>query len=153
MSETLYLACDTPVGTLYVGASDGAVVSLRATAPTNGTFGENDVLRTAARQLGEYFAGARRAFDVPIRLAGTAFQHKVWDSLLALPYGATVTYGEIARSIGAPNAARAVGNANGANPICVIVPCHRVVAAHGLGGYAYGLPMKEYLLALEGGKI
>jgi methylated-DNA-[protein]-cysteine S-methyltransferase len=109
-------------------------------------------IREATRQLAEYFAGARRAFDLPLDLRGTPFQLRVWEALLRIPYGETRTYGQLAAQIGHPGAARAVGAANGANPVAIIVPCHRVVASGGgLGGYGGGLDRKEFLLGLESG--
>jgi methylated-DNA-[protein]-cysteine S-methyltransferase len=101
-------------------------------------------------QLAEYFAGERHEFDVPLRLAGTPFQQQVWQQLTRIPYGATITYAELALRIGSPAASRAVGAANGRNPISILVPCHRVVGATGkLTGYAGGVDKKEWLLAME----
>lgn len=112
--------------------------------------GDAAVLDSAERQLGEYFAGSRREFDLPIELAGTPFRRAVWDALLRIPYGEVKTYGEIAREIGSQNASRAVGGACHNNPIAIIVPCHRVVGAGGaLTGFGGGLDVKEKLLALE----
>lgn len=109
------------------------------------------VLLQTARQLGEYFAGGRQRFDLPLDFAGTAFQRRVWAALLTIPFGETRSYGDIARQIGNPSAVRAVGAANGRNPISIIAPCHRVIGASGgLTGFAGGLPAKQYLLALEG---
>lgn len=105
---------------------------------------------TARRQLDEYFAGKRRCFDLPLAPMGTVFQRRVWRALTDIPFGETITYGELARRVGRPRAARAVGAANGANPIAIIIPCHRVVAASDIGGYAGGLEIKRRLLALEG---
>ena len=108
------------------------------------------LLATAAAQLDEYFAGRRRAFDLPLRLRGTPFQQRVWQTLLDIPYGDTVSYKDVAAHAGRPGAARAAGAAVGRNPIAVIVPCHRVVGADGsLTGYAGGLPAKRALLRLE----
>ncbi len=102
-------------------------------------------------QLSAYFAGARTEFDVPLRLDGSPFQRRVWNALCEIPYGTTTSYGELARRVGKPSAARAVGLANGANPIAVIVPCHRVIGADGsLTGYGGGLERKRLLLGLEG---
>lgn len=112
--------------------------------------GSSPVLDRAARQLDEYFSGKRREFDVPLLFVGTDFQLKVWNSLLAIPYGATESYGEMARRIGMPKAVRAVANANGANSISIFAPCHRVIGSDGsLTGYGGGLAAKEYLLKLE----
>ncbi len=106
----------------------------------------------AARQLDEYFARRRREFDLPLSLAGTDFQKSVWLALADIPYGETISYAELARWVGRPTAYRAVGQANGANPIAVILPCHRVIAADGtIGGYGGGLGTKRTLLALESG--
>jgi methylated-DNA-[protein]-cysteine S-methyltransferase len=101
-------------------------------------------------QLEEYFAGTRRSFSVPLAPAGTVFQNDVWQALHDIPYGDTRTYADIAEAIGRPLAMRAVGNANGANPYAIVVPCHRVVARGGLGGYGGGLACKIGLLELEG---
>lgn len=104
-------------------------------------------------QLREYFAGARRRFDMPIEARGTPFQQRVWRALLDIPYGETVSYGDLARRLGDSKAVRAVGLANGANPISIVVPCHRVIGANGsLVGYGGGLPMKRALLDLEQGQ-
>lgn len=107
-------------------------------------------LRQAVEQLGRYFAGERVQFSCPLDLRGTAFQLKVWNALTRIPYGETRSYAEIAREIGHPSAVRAVGAANGANPVAIIVPCHRVIGSNGaLTGYGGGLPAKAWLLALE----
>jgi len=114
---------------------------------------KHPVLREAARQLADYFAGSLRAFDLPLAPEGTEFQQKVWRALTGIPFGRTITYGELARRVGRPRAARAVGAANGANPLPVIVPCHRVIGADGgLTGYGEGLPIKAALLELEQGE-
>ena len=111
---------------------------------------DHPLLREARRQLELYFAGALRRFDLPLRLDGTPFQRRVWDALLEIPYGETRSYADIARHLAPPGVARAVGQANAANPIAIIVPCHRVVAADGsLGGYGGGLHRKRFLLDLE----
>ena len=112
--------------------------------------GSSPVIGSAITQLDEYFAGARREFDVPLLFTGTDLQQKVWNALLAIPYGQTVSYGDMARQIGRPGAVRAVANANGANAISIFVPCHRVIGSNGaLTGYAGGLKAKEFLLKLE----
>ncbi len=114
---------------------------------------ETETLKKAAVQLMEYLQGKRTVFDVPLKPKGTAFQKQVWEALLKIPYGETSSYGKLAKDIGKPGAARAVGMANNRNPIPVIIPCHRVIGADGsLTGYGGGLPMKEKLLALEKGK-
>lgn len=112
--------------------------------------GDSGLLRETERQLGEYFSGDRREFDIPLDMEGTDFQKKVWHALTEIPYGETRSYGFIAAAIGNPKAARAVGMANNRNPISVIVPCHRVVGADGnLVGYGGGLENKSFLLKLE----
>lgn len=108
------------------------------------------VLGEAWRQLAEYFAGRRREFELPLELRGTAFQERVWRALLSVPYGETVSYTELARAVGAPTAARAVGAAVGRNPLPIVVPCHRVIGAAGdLRGFASGLARKRWLLQAE----
>jgi methylated-DNA-[protein]-cysteine S-methyltransferase len=112
------------------------------------------VLMEAERQLRAYFAGELRRFELPVDLAGTPFQQSVWRELLKIPYGETRSYGQLARGLGAPAAVRAVGAANGANPVPIVVPCHRVIGASGkLVGYGGGLPLKRRLLALERGGL
>ena len=116
-------------------------------------YNETPLLQETKNQLAEYFAGKRREFDLPISLHGTDFQKKVWKVLRSIPYGETLSYGEVAARIGNPKASRAVGGANNKNPILIIVPCHRVIGADGsLVGFGCGLPAKEYLLALEKGE-
>jgi methylated-DNA-[protein]-cysteine S-methyltransferase len=115
---------------------------------------DDEVLRAASRQLDEYLKGQRREFDVPVLMVGTDFQERVWNVLMRIPYGATSTYGQVAANIGSPRAARAVGSACGANPIGIIVPCHRVIGSDGdLVGYGGGLALKRRLLTLEQGNI
>lgn len=113
---------------------------------------ETPLLQEAEEQLNEYFAGVRRDFDLPLAAKGTAFQHLVWDALLRIPYGEVRTYGQLAAALGRPGASRAVGNACHRNPLCIVIPCHRVIGANGsLTGYAEGLDIKEYLLEMEKG--
>lgn len=147
---------DSPVGPITLVAVDGKLAWLHMAEqrypPAAGSFGAADpaVLAGPASQLDEYFAGTRTAFDLPLALAGTPFQQRVWQELQAIPYGETVSYGELARRIGQPTASRAVGLANGRNPVSIIVPCHRVVGADGsLTGYGGGIERKRYLLAFE----
>lgn len=110
----------------------------------------SEVTLKAAAQLDEYFAGRRRMFDIPLRFAGSEFQIKVWNELLSIPYGATISYGELARLLGMPKAVRAVANANGANSMSIFVPCHRVIGSNrSLTGYAGGLDAKRKLLEIE----
>lgn len=112
--------------------------------------GSSEVLDRTINQLDEYFGGNRREFDIPLLFVGTEFQKKVWHALLAIPYGETVSYGDMARQIGMPKAVRAVANANGVNSISILAPCHRVIGSdHSLTGYGGGLAVKEYLLKLE----
>ncbi len=148
------LSIETPIGRLLVAGDETCVthVCLAGTTALAGTPGQPpEPVRSAAEQLEEYFAGGRRTFDLPLAPRGTAFQLEVWEALADIPYGETVTYGELARRVGRPAAVRAVGQANGANPLPIVYPCHRVVAAGGrLGGYGGGLDVKRQLLALEG---
>ncbi len=156
------LACTTiasPVGRLLLVATDAALVAILwekddpARVPL-GALTEDDahpVLVEAARQLREYFAGTRTRFTVPLDFTGTAFQREVWQALLTIPFGETRSYRQIAEQIGRPAAVRAVGAANGRNPISIITPCHRVIGTDGkLTGFAGGLDAKAYLLTLEG---
>jgi methylated-DNA-[protein]-cysteine S-methyltransferase len=107
-------------------------------------------LQQAEKQLQEYFSGRRKKFDLKLNASGTDFQKRVWQELSCIPYGQMCSYKDIASRIQKPNATRAVGNANGKNPLCIIVPCHRVIAANNkIGGYSGGLPLKKYLLTLE----
>jgi methylated-DNA-[protein]-cysteine S-methyltransferase len=151
---------DSPLGPLTLLASGGALTGLyldgRAPSPAEAAPEASDqdapVLAEAERQLDEYFAGRRRSFDLPLALDGTAFQQRVWKALLGIGYGETVTYGQLADQLGQPTAARAVGLANGRNPVSIIVPCHRVIGSNGkLTGYGGGIPNKQRLLDLERG--
>ena len=154
-----WIAMDSPVGRLILKARSDALTSVHFAAlareelttpsPSIGRQRERELLREAAAQLREYFAGARRSFDLSLAFAGTMFQHKVWQELCEIPYGETLTYAQLARRVGHPTAWRAVGRANGANPLAIVVPCHRVVASDGTGGYAGGIARKQLLLDLE----
>ncbi len=144
---------DSPVGPWGVaGTSDALTAIYLPSQRRRASVGDvPTALSVAARQLEEYFSGQRRRFDVPLApVAATRFQRAVWDALSEIPYGEVRTYAEVARRVAKPGAARAVGNANHANPFPIVVPCHRVVAANGLGGYGGGDEVKRYLLALEG---
>lgn len=142
-------AIKTPIGPLTLEADENAVTAIRFSA--GGAQDASPLLDAAEAQLREYFAGARRTFDLPLAPHGTAFQQRVWTALRTIPYGETRTYGELAAAIDSPNASRAVGMANHRNPIPIIIPCHRVIGANGtLTGYAGGLEIKRRLLALEG---
>ena len=144
----------TPVGEVRIDWEDAAVVGLRAAAKFPEQGRETELTARVAEQLGQYFAGERRSFDFPYVLRGTPFQRSVWSALLDIPYGQARSYGDLARRLGRPGAARAVGAACGRNPIWIAGPCHRAVGADGrLTGYAGGLEMKRALLELEAGKI
>ncbi|MGH8127250.1 MAG: methylated-DNA--[protein]-cysteine S-methyltransferase [Gammaproteobacteria bacterium] len=154
-----YTYHDSPVGNLLLMADDEALIGIHFADGKHSPAIGNDwkeqprhpVLLMAKKQLDEYFAGRRRVFDLKLAPEGTPFQRSVWLALRDIPYGQTQSYGDIARRIGKPKAIRAVGAANGANPISVVVPCHRVIGADGsLTGYGGGLPRKRKLLALEG---
>ena len=144
-----YMTCPSPVGPLTLFEEDGAIISLDWGAVDGGE--ETPLLREATRQLDAYFDGELTRFDLPLAPHGTAFQKKLWQALNSIPYGGTLTYGELASRIG--SAPRAIGGACGRNPIPIIVPCHRVLAAGGkMGGYSGhdGTDTKEFLLRLEG---
>jgi methylated-DNA-[protein]-cysteine S-methyltransferase len=150
-----YTYAESPVGTLLLTANDTALTGLymnEPPLPPGGVERETPVLAEAKRQIAAYFAGERQTFDLPLAPEGTTFQRKVWEELTAIPYGETISYGELAARVGNANASRAVGLANGRNPISIIVPCHRVIGANGkLVGYGGGLANKETLLAHERG--
>lgn len=143
---------DSPVGVLTLSENKGKIVAISfGKNEFCGTIKETEVLACCKAQLEEYFRGERKVFTVPLDPKGTEFQKKVWKALLDIPYGEVRSYGEIAAAIGNPKAVRAVGGANHVNPIPIIIPCHRVVAANrSLGGYAFGPEPKEKLLEIEG---
>ncbi|MFI0480555.1 methylated-DNA--[protein]-cysteine S-methyltransferase [Actinomadura sp. 9N215] len=157
--EPTHVILDSPVGPLTLVAIDGALsglfMDLQRHRPPAETFGTPDdpasePFATVAEQLSAYFAGDLTEFDLPLNLQGTEFQKRVWTALQEIPYGETTTYGQLAVELGKPSASRAVGLANGRNPISVIVPCHRVVGSTGdLTGYGGGLDRKRYLLDFE----
>lgn len=149
---TATMPLDTPIGRIVLEADGDVLIGLRLPNATGGgrRDEETPVLKEAATQLEEYFAGERHEFDLRMEMDGTAFQRDVWTELARIPYGETISYGELARRVGRPKGPRAVGQANGANPIAIIVPCHRVLASNGIGGYGGGLTVKRALLALEG---
>jgi methylated-DNA-[protein]-cysteine S-methyltransferase len=155
-TTTTYTVVPSPVGELVLTAESGSVtrVGFAVRTPIDPAWRRDDAdsaLAIAQDQLGEYFAGDRQAFDLPLAPAGTLFQRQVWEALASIPYGEVTSYAALAERVGRPGSARAVGAANGANPLAVVVPCHRVVGADGtLTGYAGGLPAKRRLLALEG---
>ena len=143
---------ETPLGRMTLVASDDGLreLRLRGEAGEGAATKKHPVLDQARRELAEYFAKKRRDFDVPLDAAGTDFQRKVWRALVKIPFGRTESYGGLAKKLGQPTASRAVGLANGQNPIAIIVPCHRVIGADGsLTGYAGGLDRKRWLLAHE----
>jgi methylated-DNA-[protein]-cysteine S-methyltransferase len=154
--EIRYCYVDSPMGTLLLTAEGEALSGVYFTdhrhspAPAAGWRRDDAALEPARAQFGEYFDGRRRQFDLPVVLHGSPFELTVWAALRAIPYGETVSYGHIARAIGRPTAARAVGAANGRNPVCIVVPCHRVIGANGtLTGYGWGLERKVWLLDHE----
>jgi len=152
----------SPVGALTLVASDTGLVAILwedddplrvRLEPLNDAPG-HPILEQAATQLTDYFARRRQSFDLPLDFRGTDFQKGVWAALLAIPFGETCSYAQIAQAIGRPGASRAVGAANGRNPISIVVPCHRVIGANGaLTGFAGGLEAKAYLLRLEGREL
>jgi len=160
MSPIVYFDyLESPLGELLI-VSDGEHVTRlylpnhkRAVRPDASWHQSAAPFAQAREELAEYFAGQRKTFEVSVRGTGTPFQQRVWQELLQIPFGATISYAELARRVGRPNASRAVGNANGRNPISIIVPCHRVIGADGrLTGYAGGLDNKRRLLDLERGE-
>ena len=157
----VYKMVDSPVGRLtLVATADGLAAILwendrprRVRLDIQAEDHEHPVLVETERQLREYFDGQRQAFALRLDVAGTAFQRKVWNALLTIPFGETRTYGQIARQIGHPDAVRAVGAASGRNPVSIVAPCHRVIGSTGrLTGFAGGLDAKAHLLALEGAR-
>ena len=151
-STTLF---ETPCGHLLLGADSGRLCRcnwLHEPVPTSVTSDVDDnLLKEACRQLQEYFAHERQEFQLPLSMSGTLFQKSAWEAMLTIPYGQTISYAEEARRAGHPTALRAIGNANGRNPLAIIVPCHRVIASNGtIGGYSSGLDLKRFLLRLEG---
>ena len=157
--KLFYKFIASPIGKLKLVASDRGLVAIlwekenprRVRLPEMAEDADHPMLIETQQQLGEYFAGTRRSFAIPLDMRGTRFQNDVWQALLAIPFGETRTYGELARQLGNPNATRAVGAANGRNPISIVVPCHRVIGASGkLTGFAGGLEVKAHLLGLEG---
>jgi len=156
MSTTCYTQIESPLGPLLLAADDAGLRHIvfakekRAMRTDSAWREDRGPLKETIRQLTAYFAGTLETFDLPLAPEGTPFQLGVWKHLCDIPYGETISYGELARRIGNPNASRAVGLANGANPIPIVIPCHRVIGSNGkLTGYGGGLPLKETLLALE----
>lgn len=154
-----YRHLDSPIGPLLIAGDDGGLRFLlfshgrHEVQPQAEWEPDRGSLAEPVRQLTAYFAGKLRNFDVPVSPQGTPFQQQVWRALCDIPYGETTSYGELATRIGNPKAVRAVGLANGSNPISIIIPCHRVIGSNGsLTGYGGGLPVKQALLALERGQ-
>jgi methylated-DNA-[protein]-cysteine S-methyltransferase len=153
-----YKTIKSPVGKLKLVASDKGLVAIlwerdsphRVRLSDLVANARHPVLLETERQLGEYFAGKRKTFSVDLDMRGTDFQRNVWEALLAIPFGETRSYGQLAKQLGNPRASRAVGAANGRNPVSIIVPCHRVIGSSGkLTGFAGGLDVKAHLLKLE----
>jgi methylated-DNA-[protein]-cysteine S-methyltransferase len=144
---------DSKIGPLYLVANADVLKGVfweKQEAPFIQDFKECDVLKEAVRQISDYLEGRRQGFSLRIEPAGTDFQRRVWRELSRIPYGETVSYAELARRAGKEKAVRAVGTANGKNPLCLVIPCHRVIASDGtLGGYSGGLERKKLLLAME----
>jgi len=155
--QMIFIHQDTSIGPLLIAGDEQAVHAIRfpkngqaEDAPSGWTRSSRGAVAEAGRQLREYFEGRRQEFDLPLAPEGTTFQRAVWRCLQEIPYGETISYGELARRVGNPAASRAVGAANGRNPIPIVIPCHRVIGASGkLTGFGGGLPIKEALLALE----
>jgi methylated-DNA-[protein]-cysteine S-methyltransferase len=156
MNEILTSTMESPIGPLTLIARDGVLTNVsmheqrHLSPPPADAIIDDDWFKDVVAQLDAYFAGERSSFDLEMNLAGTSFQRSVWKQLNAIPYGETISYGELARRVGNPQASRAVGLANGRNPIAIIVPCHRVIGADGsLTGYGGGLERKTWLLEHE----
>jgi methylated-DNA-[protein]-cysteine S-methyltransferase len=154
-----YKEVDSPIGPLLLAGDDEGLRFLLfkngrdKARPQPDWEPDRNMLKDAAKQVGAYFSGRLKEFDLPLAPQGTPFQTSVWKALLKIPYGETVSYGTIAKRLGKPNAMRAVGLANGSNPIAIVIPCHRVIGSNGsLTGYGGGLPIKQALLALERGQ-
>lgn len=155
--EIKYAVMPSPLGDIKIAASAKGIVRIAlpsqdAIRPMDVSWQRDDsVAKTAQKQLAEYFAGSRKQFDVALDLQGTEFQTAVWDALQSVPWGQTKSYGQLAEQIGKPKAVRALGAANGRNPVPIIVPCHRIIGANGkLTGYFGGESIKAFLLDLEG---
>ena len=144
----------SPIGWIEIQASHDAVTSLMfCDDPKDDQRNDSEILADCVRQLDEYFSGSLTKFDVPVKQEGTEFQQNVWNALMSIPFGQTVSYGDVAKRLNNPQAMRAVGAANGKNKVWIVVPCHRVIGANGtLTGYAGGLDRKMWLLAHEANK-
>jgi len=156
--RVIYRRIESPVGPLLLAGNEAGLQLIEFHAPRHPMArcedwheGDHPVLQQAQRQLDEYFAGKRRGFDLPLAPLGTEFQCHVWWELANIPFGHTISYSELAQRVGRPTATRAVGAANGRNPLPIVLPCHRVIGANGsLTGFGGGLPTKQFLLQLEG---
>jgi len=156
---TIYCYVDSPIGQLLLTSDGESLTGLYMGTPSKSPQLDSDwaekpnaaPLSEVARQLEQYFAGNRKVFDLPLKMQGTEFQKRVWRQLTKIPFGETWSYGQLAKRLDNPNGSRAVGLANGRNPIAVIVPCHRVIGADGsLTGFGGGIPRKQWLLSHEG---
>ena len=153
-----YQYMDSPVEPLLLAADDHGLHLIEFHTPrhpmsrlSDWIEGDNAILKTTRGQLDEYFSGSRKDFDLPLAPQGTPFQKQVWHMLATIPYGQTISYAQLAQRVGKPTAMRAVGAANGRNPLPIVLPCHRVIGADGsLTGFGGGLPTKQFLLQLEG---
>lgn len=165
VEKIVYARLESQIGTVWVASTLEGLCKISLGSEPSGAFlswlskrfgpaeprEESDLMAFALSQLREYFSGARQTFDLPLDVRGTTFQKAVWSQVMRIPYGATVTYGDIAQLVGKPRASRAVGGAVGANPLPIVIPCHRVIGAGGaLTGFGSGLDIKEMLLRLEG---
>ena len=146
----MYTVMDSPLGYLLIREEKDMLTALEFVDTPEKTAEEHPVLREAREQLTAYFSGRLQHFDLPLNPRGTPFQLRCWEALRQIPYGQIITYGEEARRVGLPSACRAVGGANGRNPLPILIPCHRVLASgNRLGGYSAGIEKKRFLLALE----
>jgi len=159
-SQTFFTTLNSPVGALFLTSNGDAITGLfmekhkGGPKPIGDWRRDDDLFREAADQLRAYFAGELTEFDLHLATGGAQFQQRVWAELLKIPYGSTTSYGELAQRIGNPKASRAVGAANGSNPISIIIPCHRVIGSNGnLTGYGGGIERKKFLLEFEAGTL
>ncbi|MBW2095555.1 MAG: methylated-DNA--[protein]-cysteine S-methyltransferase [Deltaproteobacteria bacterium] len=154
MQELCFGYYESPIGLIEISGTADVIRSVNFVEERRDECFSNSLVDQAVQEIKEYFNGSRREFDVPLDLQGTAFQQSVWRQLLKIPYGNTVSYGDIARAINNPQAVRAVGGANHRNPIAIIIPCHRVIGSDGsMTGYGSGIWRKEWLLKHEGKKL
>ena len=157
--KNYYFVIESPIGSLHLAATNKVLIAIHHSFERLKDWNKNDVIfknekniiiEKTILQLSEYFKGKRKKFNIPLELSGTNFQLKAWEALKKIPYAKTVSYSDQAKLIGNPKASRAIGNANNANPISIIIPCHRVIGKSGkLVGYGGGLDRKDYLLELE----